>query len=74
MTKTTTATDQEWMRLPSRGYDPRFGLSRSWYYNAIDKGLIKSSVLRNRGCLKGVRLIHVDSVRALIEANMQGGV
>ncbi len=69
-----TQATQEWMRLPSKGYDPTFGLSRSWYYGAIEKGLIRSSVLRNRGCLKGVRLIDVDSVRRLVESNVVGMV
>jgi hypothetical protein len=68
-----TQATQEWMRLPSKGYDPLFGCSRSWYYNEIAAGRIRSSVLRKRGCLKGIRLIHVESVRRLIEANAEGG-
>ncbi len=67
------ATVGEWMRLPTRGYDPNFGLSRSWFYSAINAGLIRSSVLKRKGCLTGVRLVNVASVRELIEKNIQAG-
>lgn len=68
-------TSREWMRLPTRGRDPVFGLSRPWYYDAIKRGLIRSSCLRRKGALTGVRLVNVASVRAYIEKHIaEGGV
>ncbi|MCE9616484.1 MAG: hypothetical protein K8T26_19595 [Lentisphaerae bacterium] len=59
------------MRLPSRGQDPIFGLSRPWYYAAIKSGAIRSSCLRRPGALTGVRLVSVASVREYIEAHVE---
>jgi hypothetical protein len=64
---------QDWMRLPSRGRDPIFGLSRAWYYGEIKRGSIRTSCLRREGCLTGVRLVNVASVRRLIEKHIEGG-
>lgn len=69
-TEHQAVTSQEWMRLPSKGRDPVFGLSRPWYYDAIKKGLIRSASLRRKGALTGVRLVNVASVRAYIERNI----
>lgn len=63
-------TSGEWMRLPTRGRDPLFQLTRAWYYDAIKRGLIRSSCLRRKGALTGVRLVNVASVRQYIEAHM----
>jgi len=60
----------EWFRMPSRGNDPIFGLSRAWYYNAIKKGQIISASLKQGNSLRGVRLINVRSVRELIEKSL----
>jgi hypothetical protein len=57
------AIEPEFFRLPTRGTDPYFGLTRPWYYNAINDGLIKSVSLRRPGTTKGVRLINFQSVR-----------
>ena len=71
--KLTTGAGPEWMRLPTRGYDPIFGLSRSWYYSQIAAGSIRSANLKRKGCLTGVRLVNVGSVRELIERNIESG-
>lgn len=53
----------EFFRLPSPGKrDPYFGLSRGWYYKAAERGEIKMVALRQRGLLRGVRLVVYDSV------------
>ena len=53
----------EFFRLPSPGKrDPYFGLSRGWYYKAAELGEIKMVALRQRGLLRGVRLVVYDSV------------
>lgn len=53
----------EFFRLPPPGKrDPHFGLSRGWYYKAAASGEIKMVALRQRGALRGVRLVAYDSV------------
>lgn len=53
----------EFFRLPAPGKrDPYFGLSRGWYYKASTLGEIKMVAVRQRGALRGVRLVVYDSV------------
>src|SRR5580698_764546 len=53
----------EFFRLPPPSKrDPYFGLSRSWYYKTAALGEIKMVAVRQRGALRGVRLIVYDSV------------
>lgn len=53
----------EFFRLPPPGKrDPHFGLSRGWYYKAAAVGEIKMVSVRQRGALRGVRLVVHDSV------------
>lgn len=53
----------EWLRLPGVGENcPYFGLTRDVYYRLIREGKIRSVSLRDRGKLRGVRLISYDSV------------
>jgi hypothetical protein len=58
-----TAHRVEFFRLPPPGKrDPFFGLSRGWYYKAAAAGEIKMVAIRNRGAVRGVRLVAYDSV------------
>jgi len=53
----------EFFRLPQPGKrDPHFGLSRAWYYKAATIGEIRMIAVRQRGALRGVRLVVYDSV------------
>ena len=62
----------EFFRLPAPGKrDPHFGLSRGWYYKAAGLGEIKMVALRQRGALRGVRLVVYDSVCAYIHRAAQ---
>jgi hypothetical protein len=61
----------EWARLPTRGPDPLFGLSRAFYYQLITAGQIKTACIRRPGASTGVRLVHVPSVRAYIEKHIE---
>ena len=62
----------EFFRLPAPGKrDPHFGLSRGWYYKAAGSGEIKMVALRQRGALRGVRLVVYDSVCAYIHRAAQ---
>jgi len=61
----------EFFRLPAPGKrDPHFGLSRGWYYKAAALGEIKLVAIRQRGALRGVRLIAYDSVMDYIRCSM----
>lgn len=67
-----TSHQVEFFRLPPPGKrDPHFGLSRGWYYKAAASGEIKMVALRQRGALRGVRLVAYDSVCAYIRRASQ---
>src|SRR6266700_1842464 len=62
----------EFFRLPAPGKrDPLFGLSRGWYYKAAALGEIKMIAVRQRGALRGVRLVVYDSVADYIRRAAQ---
>jgi hypothetical protein len=64
---TPTAHHVEFFRLPAPGKrDPYFGLSRGWYYKTAALGEIKMIAVRQRGALRGVRLVVYDSVLAYV--------
>ena len=52
----------EWARPPKNGQHLE-GLSRSYIYRLIESGSLKSMSLITPGAKKGVRLIHVPSLR-----------
>lgn len=56
----------EWFRLPSRGPDPHFGLTRPWYYAAEKRGDIRLVRIRERGKLRGITLVPYDAIAAFI--------
>lgn len=61
----------EFFRLPAPGKrDPHFGLSRGWYYKAAALGEIRMVAVRQRGALRGVRLVVYDSVTDYIRRAM----
>lgn len=64
----TPNTKPEFFRLPTNGGDPHFGLTRSWYYAAEKRGLLRLVRLRERGKLRGVSLVPYDIVSTLIRA------
>jgi hypothetical protein len=47
-----------------------FGLRRGTLYTLINRGAVKSVLLRIAGKRSGVRLVHLDSVRQYIHAAM----
>ena len=62
----------EWARIPD--IIRVFGIKRTRLFALLAEGQIKSVNLRRRNCVRGVRLINCDSVRALLEtlANKEG--
>lgn len=69
----TENTRPEFIRLPTKGRDPYFGLTRSYYYLLIKRGQVQSFTLRQRGQKNGVRLVKYDSVRDYILRHREGG-
>lgn len=69
----TTQHRVEFFRLPQPGKrDPYFGLSRGWYYyKAAELGEIRMVSVRQRGALRGVRLVVYDSVADYIRRSAQ---
>jgi hypothetical protein len=45
-----------------------FGINRSYAYDLIDEGLIKSKNIRRRGMQRGRRLFNVASVRSFLDS------
>lgn len=66
-----TTTKPEFFRLPARGPDPHFGLTRSFYYTAEEKGYFKLVRLRDRGKLRGIVLVPYDAVAAFLRGQME---
>lgn len=56
----------ETFRLPAKGGDPFFGMTRSWYYAAEADGRLRLIRIRKRGNQRGVTLVPYDAVRALV--------
>jgi hypothetical protein len=56
----------EFFRLPARGVDPHFGLSRAFYYSLDVTGQVRLVRLRKRGSQKGVTLVSYDAMSAFL--------
>lgn len=70
-TATAAALPQEWLRISEAVQYSR--LSKPTLYGLINRGLIKSVSLRERGQIKGTRLVSFDSLRAFLESRASGG-
>jgi hypothetical protein len=68
---TASASRPEAFRLPSKGGDPHFGLSRSYYYEKEKLGWWKLIRLRERGKLRGITLVPYDAVSAVVRSHME---
>ncbi|MEI8234765.1 MAG: helix-turn-helix domain-containing protein [Verrucomicrobiota bacterium] len=66
-----TSTKPEWLRVPEAVRI--FGLCRSSLYELIAAGKIKSTCLKKRGALRGIRIVSFDSLNSYIEASVEGG-
>ncbi len=64
----------ETFRLPKRGPDPYFGLSRSYYYEGEKLGYWRLLRLRKRGRLRGVTLVPFDDISAFLQKQNPGVV
>ena len=62
----------EFFRLPRKGGDPYFGLTRPHYYELEKLGKIKLTRLRKPGTTKGVTLVPYAAVLRMLEAASGG--
>jgi hypothetical protein len=69
---TGAALPQEWLRVSEAVAYSR--ISKPKLYALINQGLIKSVSLRERGQIKGTRLISFDGLRAFLESRATGGM
>jgi hypothetical protein len=65
------ATPREWLRVKEACEYSR--MSKAALYARLNRGLIKSVSLKERGQVKGTRLISFDSLRAFLESRSSGG-
>jgi hypothetical protein len=61
----------EWLRIAEACEFAR--VSKPVIYDWMNKGWIKNVSLRQRGQIKGVRLVSFDSLRAFLESRATGG-
>jgi hypothetical protein len=61
-----TTSKPEFFRLPTRGPDPYFGLTRATYYALEKRGAFRLIRLRERGKIRGVTLIPYDVISDFI--------
>jgi hypothetical protein len=66
MTTLNLTIRPEFFRLPIRGVDPHFGLSRSYYYDLDKAGRVLLVRLRRRGSQKGVVLVNYEAMSAFL--------
>jgi hypothetical protein len=65
-----TAQPVRWMRI--RECVRIYGLSRSYLYELMQNGEIRSASIRRKGAQKGVRLLSVDSIESFIRNCSEG--
>lgn len=61
-----TANKPEWLRIPQA--TQTFGIGRTKLYELIAKNRVKSVSIRERGQVKGTRLISFDSLNDYLES------
>lgn len=66
MTTLNLTIRPEFFRLPIKGVDPHFGLSRSYYYDLDKAGQVRLVRLRKRGSQKGVCLVNYEAMSAYL--------
>lgn len=62
------AGNEVWDRLPNKGY--YLGMSRPYIYQLINRGDVKTALIKSPGCVRGIRLVWRPSVLAFIEKNV----
>ena len=65
----TNFIQPEFLRV--KGVERMFGIKRGKLYQLMRNGIVSSKSLRNRGTIRGIRLISADSVRDYIDSQEQ---
>ncbi|MFZ4767667.1 MAG: helix-turn-helix domain-containing protein [Roseimicrobium sp.] len=65
------AIPSDWLRVKEACAFSR--LSKPKLYDLMNRGLIKSVSLRERGMVRGTRLVSSDSLRGFLESRASGG-
>jgi hypothetical protein len=71
--KPVSGSRPEYFRLPSRGGDPHFGFTRSFYYAGEARGYWNLVRIRDRGKRRGITLVPYDQVSAFVRGRMEAG-
>lgn len=69
---TTDQTTREWLRV-SEAQKYCGGVSKGTLYQWMNRGWIKSSCIKARGQIRGVRLISQKSLSEFLESHASGG-
>lgn len=69
--KSGSALPTEWLRVSEAVAFSR--ISKPKLYDLMQRGLIKSCSLRERGMVRGTRLISFDSLKTFLESRASGG-
>ncbi len=62
----------EWVRLP-KPREKFMGMSRTTLFELCLQGKIRSIVIKKRYAVRGIRLIHLPSLRQFLLSNSSGG-
>jgi excisionase family DNA binding protein len=65
-------TPVEWLRVKEACHYSR--ISKATLYALLNRGLIRSVSLRERGQIKGTRLISFDSLKHFLDSRATGGL
>ena len=69
--ETETTKTERWIRIPAKGTEPTTGLHRSFIYELVKAGSIRTASIRKPSALKGVRLVWLPSLLAFIERHVE---
>ena len=69
--KPSNELPKEWLRVSEAVQFSR--ISKPKIYDLLGRGLIKSCSLKERGMVRGTRLISFDSLKAFLESRSSGG-
>lgn len=62
---------ERWIRIPAKGVEPTTGLHRSFIYELLKAGSIRTASIKKPGALKGVRLVWLPSLLDFIERHVE---
>ena len=64
---------EDWCRLPNPRGGRLLGMARSTLMEMISRGEIKSTVIKKRGAVRGIRLIYLPALLETLHRMAEGG-